>query len=415
MKNANQFPIEVRRSGVAVKIYRTQSAAGYVSFQVPTYVEGKRKVRTFSDLEEAKREAEFIANRLASGEAVASELGPRERATFARVLELLAPSGATPELAASTYAQAVKLLGGDRVLEVVREHARRNPVARPVKLVPEIVAELLEAKAKAGAGLRYMQDLKHRLGKFADAFNRPVASVTGGEIQGWLDGLELGPQSRVNFARVLGQLVGFAKRKGYLPKDHDELEKLEKPNVRNGDAIEVFTPDELRKLLAAASPDYLPALVIGGFCGLRTAELERLDWAEVRVAERFVEVTAGKSKTASRRIVPLCEAACAWLANHVRESGKVWRGGRTTICDASADTAKAAGIAWKANGLRHSFISYRLALIQNAAQTSLEAGNSPQVCFKHYRELVRPVDAQKWFATVPPAPAANVIQLKAAA
>jgi hypothetical protein len=132
------------------------------------------------------------------------------------------------------------------VLEVIREHVRRNPAALPVRLVPEIVAELLEAKTKAGAGLRSMQDLKHRLGKFADVFNRPVASVTGAEIQGWLDGLDLGPQSRVNFARVLGQLVGFAKRKGYLPKDHDELEK---PNVRNGAAIEVFTPDEFRKRL----------------------------------------------------------------------------------------------------------------------------------------------------------------------
>ena len=59
-------------------------------------------MRTFSDLEEAKREAEFIANRLASGETGASELGPREREKFARVLELLAPTGASLELAANT-------------------------------------------------------------------------------------------------------------------------------------------------------------------------------------------------------------------------------------------------------------------------------------------------------------------------
>ena len=53
--------------------------------------------------------------------------------------------------------------------------------------------------------------------------------------------------------------------------------------------------------------------------------------------------------------------------------------------------------AWKNNGLRHSFISYRLAAIQNTAQGALEAGNSPQMIFRHYRELVRPVDAEKWF------------------
>jgi hypothetical protein len=36
--------------------------------------------------------------------------------------------------------------------------------------------------------------------------------------------------------------------------------------------------------------------------------------------------------------------------------------------------------------------------IQNVAQVALEAGNSPQMIFKHYRELVRPAAAKEWFA-----------------
>lgn len=47
---------------------------------------------------------------------------------------------------------------------------------------------------------------------------------------------------------------------------------------------------------------------------------------------------------------------------------------------------------WKKNALRHSFISYRVAAIQSVAQVALEAGNSPQMIFRHYRELVRPAD-----------------------
>jgi len=46
-------------------------------------------------------------------------------------------------------------------------------------------------------------------------------------------------------------------------------------------------------------------------------------------------------------------------------------------------------------------ISYRVADLQNVAQVSLEAGNSPQMIFKHYRELVRPEDAKAWFAIEP--------------
>jgi hypothetical protein len=35
-----------------------------------------------------------------------------------------------------------------------------------------------------------------------------------------------------------------------------------------------------------------------------------------------------------------------------------------------------------------------LAQIQNTAQLALEVGNSPQIIFQHYRELVRPKDAK---------------------
>jgi hypothetical protein len=31
----------------------------------------------------------------------------------------------------------------------------------------------------------------------------------------------------------------------------------------------------------------------------------------------------------------------------------------------------------------------------------MEAGNSPQMIFKHYRELVRAVDAKQWFSIAP--------------
>ena len=61
----------------------------------------------------------------------------------------------------------------------------------------------------------------------------------------------------------------------------------------------------------------------------------------------------------------------------------------------------AAGFVWKHNAIRHSFISYRVAQIQKVAQVALEAGNSPRVVFSNYRELVRPVDAVKWFAISP--------------
>jgi hypothetical protein len=41
--------------------------------------------------------------------------------------------------------------------------------------------------------------------------------------------------------------------------------------------------------------------------------------------------------------------------------------------------------------------------VPNTAQVALEAGNSPQMIFGHYRELVRAMDAEKWFGITPEA------------
>jgi hypothetical protein len=60
-------------------------------------------------------------------------------------------------------------------------------------------------------------------------------------------------------------------------------------------------------------------------------------------------------------------------------------------------------VPWKHNALRHSFISYRVATVKNVAQVALEAGNSPEMIFEHYRELVTAEAAKGWFAVTPKA------------
>ena len=44
------------------------------------------------------------------------------------------------------------------------------------------------------------------------------------------------------------------------------------------------------------------------------------------------------------------------------------------------------------------FVSYRLASTQNAPKTALESGRDQAILFAHYRELVRPKDAERFFS-----------------
>lgn len=74
-----------------------------------------------------------------------------------------------------------------------------------------------------------------------------------------------------------------------------------------------YTPRELAALLENADGSLCPLIAIGGLAGLRTAELLRLDWADVWRVPGHVEVTAVKAKTRQRRLVEICPALAAWL------------------------------------------------------------------------------------------------------
>ena len=60
-------------------------------------------------------------------------------------------------------------------------------------------------------------------------------------------------------------------------------------------------------------------------------------------------------------------------------------------------------VKWKANALRHSYASYRFAQTGDAGRAAGELGNSAAVVHRHYRDLVKPADAERWVAVKPKA------------
>jgi len=109
--------------------------------------------------------------------------------------------------------------------------------------------------------------------------------------------------------------------------------------------------------------------------------------------------SAESSKTLSRRLVPILPCLVDWIEKIAKPKEKITGPNFRRRSTAVRETA---GInPWPDNGLRHSFVSCRLAATNNAAQTALESGHDQDVLFGHYRELVRPVDAERYFAIRP--------------
>lgn len=418
MKRRSRFtpaaPVEVKRGNITLKIYRGTNRVGsreYPQFTLTYYSGSERVKRRFADLADAKREAELAAAKLASGESEVLKLNSLDRAVYLDAQETLRPLDVPLNVAVNEYAAAVRRLPpGTTLREAVDFFIRRSPSSFPEKKVQEVVDELVASKTQAGRSKLHLQDLKSRLGRFAQNFPVNISRVTGALIQQHLDSLKVTGRTRRNHLRLIVSLFKFAVRRKYLGKEAlEELEAVERPEILPTETL-IFTPSELREMLYACRPELVPWLAIAAFCGLRTAEIMRLDWAQVNLERRFVEVKALNAKTASRRLVPLCDAAVAWLAPSRKSQGRLaYYAEENKFCSSLLSDVnkarKAAGnkvpFKWKRNGLRHSFCSYRLAVTSDAAKTALEAGNSPAMVFRHYRELVTDQEAAEWFGIMP--------------
>ena len=391
--------IIVKRNGISVRIYpRIRSGTTY--YQVSDYSSGKRRLVGFSSLAQAKLQAELIASKLTSPDHSVLQLRTSDRAAYLRAKQLLDPTGIPLEVAVAEFVEAHRILGKQSLVEAARFHAKHCQVNFPRKSLKEVTAEFLEDKKAKGKSPRYLSDLKHRCERLAEALHIPVSEITTVHLEKFLMSLKLSSQSYMNYRRVIGTLLAFAKRRGYLPKDFDELERVEKLRPDNGE-IEIFSPSEFGKLLGNAAAEFLPCLAVGGFAGLRSSEVERLSWEDIKLEERVIVVQKGKTKTGSRRLAPISENLLTWIAALHPGRGPIWQFGHEPFYDAQQETARAAGTKWKQNALRHSFISYRLALVQNEHQVALECGNSPSMIHKHYKQLVTKREAEQWFALAP--------------
>ena len=421
--NNREFPQKITKNGINATIYRAENK-GYVEFKVAWHEGSRRQMQSFADYTDAFRRAEEACRQIGAGDHATLNLKADHRIVYQRAVALLKKCNHPLDVAAERYADAVARLGNTPLLDAVEYYVRRHPANMPTKTVAEVLDEMLKAKAADGASAVYLRDLKFRLGELAESFACPIAGVDAPKLNEFLRALDCSGRSRNNYRTAISTLFNYAEAQGYLPKEHIDFEKVARAREDQTE-IEIFTPQEMTKLLAEAQknpddldPGYnkrhvlrqglLPLLVLGGFAGMRTAEVQRQLWSDVLLERGYIRVCAVKGNTAQKRLIPIGDNLRAWLAVCRRES--------ETCCDYPRPwevllrLAERAGVKWKHNALRHTCISARVALTGDVPRVALESGNSVRMIFKHYRELVTKEEAETWFA-IQPAAAENIVAL----
>jgi integrase len=369
-------PFKVRIGG---KVYWQVNLKSETVKRADGSVERIRPRRTFSNAEEAKTFADLKRVERANHGTLGVSMNETERGQFREAQAILAPFAAT-------------------VVDAAREYAARRELTTKSETVTDAIASLLAAKAADNLRPRYLKNLRVDLTRFANDFGtRKLADISSAEIDRWLRGLGLSPSSRNTFRRLLSVLFGYGHQCGWVNSNPvTEVRKVKVTDALPG----ILTPVTAARLLEAASHETLPYWALGLFCGLRTAELERLSWADIHFEENVVEVPSLASKTASRRFVPIRPNLAQWLEPYHKMQGPLCPANLRTRLE--TDRAQAGILKWPSNATRHSFGSYHLGAFQNAAQTALEMGHvSAEITFRHYNQRVRPSAAEQFWKIAP--------------
>jgi integrase len=421
-----KFPQTIRHRRVEAKIYG--KSEGHPFYRLAYYAAGKRQVRSFAKYGEAHAEAERVVRDLSAGSQAAALSASQSRdalAALQRLESFRQSTGRKISLlgAVSEFVEAASKLAGRGLGEAVDGFMRtvatvqRRDIAQAAREFLEAAEPLTKAANghRAQISPKYAYNRAIQLERFAKTFpGAAVCEITKEHLDKFIRSLgEFSAKSRNHYRATVRQFLQWAVRKDYLAATHrlGEADGL-RPEHANTADVGFYTPSELAALLVSADVALRPLLAIGGLAGLRSAELLRLDWADVWRVPGHVEITAGKSKTRQRRLVEICPTLQSWLEPYRSlTAGKVWPGEERTFQDHFGKLCETANIARKTNGLRHAFCTYHFALHSNEGLTANQAGNSPAMIHGHYKGLATKTEAEQWFAVRPPPPAANVIPL----
>lgn len=237
---------------------------------------------------------------------------------------------------------------------------------------------------------------------------RPVCDVEKSDLEKYVrrqlttpkkNGKPLSPRSVQGAMETLRAFFNYGIEKGHMDKNPTKGVKL--PDYKA--PVGICLPDELEKLLDHAGHYLQCHIMFGAFGGLRSSEIARMKWEDVRLDEGQFYIEGTKNSYAERwvKLTPPLMDFCKQLLESDNPPKGLVTGGMTgnAIWQRLQPIYKATGVKIPKNGLRHSYGSHSLVAYNNPAHTATEMGHTtPTQTFKAYRKAVRKAQADEFFA-----------------
>ena len=389
----------------------------YDSFIVEYYQGRERRQTRCSKIEKARKLAKEVAQRLAADGAEAEFLTEFDRRTYVLARAEAKSLGLEVDMACHKLADLQKRIKNGTLEEAVtffNEHGQR---VRQGATTEAVYQEYLDHLEKRGAGEYHLRDVERIVGGFVRAFPGPIARTEAPDIDAFLGRLGGKARNKNNWRRGIIAFFNFAQKKSFLPRslEHaaDATSEFSDPRKmitteEEATALlkrnDIYTPEEMRLILKAIGPTALRLTVeIKAFSGVRTEEIARLWWVMIDEKHDCIRVPDAVGKL-NARIIPILPN----LGKRLRDYAPDLKHGRVVADWSSANAlwhawkgaVEGAGVPYRRNAFRNSYISYRLAVLQSIDRVAAEAGTSPAMIKKNYlsRAPISREQAEEWFA-----------------
>ena len=205
-----------------------------------------------------------------------------------------------------------------RVLSEIHEHANGEPIH--FHTASAWLNEWLAGKKGVTTErtfLKYSQIVKEFINHAGERVNAPLGTISPRDLRAFRHSLARAGHAPVT-VKILSSPFHAALRLGYIPmhpcagveplRDDADVEK------------DVFTPEQVRQLIAAAEGDWKGAILAGFYSGLRLRDVTELRWEAIDFKTGMMH---GKTrKTGAVIVLPLHPELAAWLGEQTRGIGK---------------------------------------------------------------------------------------------
>jgi integrase len=393
---SNKKVVQVTLHGHSWPVYPIK-CRGKEIFRVFHRVNGQRVPKTFASLSKAKADAKSLLKERYGKADSKLHLTEDEKRDCQAAMNLMKQAGirTSLETAIRHYSDLVKIVGHASLLtDVARKHAEgRGKTGTPIELAA-LREDYLHALKKQELSVRYQNTQRSHTGQFLKHAPDVMSDqVTRELMQEFIDSKKkCDARTKKNLLDAIEAMMRFGKSSRCVPPEWDEVDHVIAPAVQPKQ-VKTYTPEELKKLLAAAPKKFRPILALAAFGGIRSSEIEALDWKHIRIREkeqgdRIIRLDIDVTEESSKRSLPIDDILWNWLVGPSKREGKLWTGTHDDFYRMQQTIAKAAGVDWKQNALRHTCISAKVAITKDVPRVAYESGNSVAIIKKYYHDLL---------------------------